>query len=633
MRLFVLGLCLVLSIPSESTEKQETPTDNLKVTPLAQAILDEDTSNLRREIKKLLDSPTVDFFKAISSVGESGEGIFEFMNSSWIVKIFQNENIEELQELTRDGGLSLFIRKAEDRKDPFSVINELTDIISPHLGTENRQGLNALETAQLSNNRAIYNVLLKHNNESKSQISEFPESERFYLHLWGEIPKIKLEDAPLAQAILNENPEAFRKALRELYSGPAKNLFAVLQATTAEGDTLFHLAARVQSHQEEFARRIEKLIEKLVKPLQVQSSFKEAIRKGIPDRNNSTQTVSSRQPHTVASEASETEGGTTIDLKTTQLGRTVLERNIYAFHIELEKLLNDPSGEFLKVINSETETGEDIFDLLNNLAEEERKKEIERGRNMTQLRKELREKAPEGSVFALLELWSLLTPTLFTENKLGQKASETAASLKNKEVYEVLNQYGGRALKFDLHVLEKSPIWRLISQIQLEDTPLAQAILNEDPKAFRQALRELYSGPAKNLLFVFHAKTTKGDTLFHLAAQVKSHQEEFAKGIEELIEFTIPAFIKEHLKDRRNTDVDNYADNKSSQLKVKRWYRWLMGGLVLLGAPSAVWLFNSDYYVLGTGMTLVTGVGLQQCYSSFKENLSTKQQGKTLQKK
>ena len=45
----------------------------------------------------------------------------------------------------------------------------------------------------------------------------------------------------------------FYKALEALYSGPAKDFFAVMHSQTEAGESVFHLLAKVQSQQKNFA--------------------------------------------------------------------------------------------------------------------------------------------------------------------------------------------------------------------------------------------------------------------------------------------------------------------------------------------------------------------------------------------
>ena len=398
MRLFVFGLFLTLFIASEASRGQETSTDNSGIASLRQVILEENTSDLRREIKKLLNGSAEDFFKVISSVGDSGEGMFVFMMGSWSVKFSQRKNglFERLEKLKkrkmrrrrmerqakREANLEVknhkiaLGKKLEDPKDPFSVMNELQGIILPSLGAKDKHGQDALEAAQVWKNKEVYRVFNEYYVYKGSKlyaIPEISEADRFYSHLWGEIPQIQLEETPLAQGILRGDHEAFRKALEELYSGPAKNLFSLLHSKTEEGDTLFHLVAKVQSHQEEFAREIEGLINFITVDHKRTTAYDRFF-----EENSQPQEIMER-PFDTVSESSKRDSP--IDLTTTLLGRAILGKNMYAFQIELEKLLDGSSArEFIEIVNSETETDKDnkydnIYSLFGNLLLEE----MERG--------------------------------------------------------------------------------------------------------------------------------------------------------------------------------------------------------------------------------------------------------------
>ena len=265
MRSCIFVLLLVLCVSSQASKEERTSTTvNLRNTPLGKAVLEEDRHALRREIKKLLDGSAKDFFKVINSVTESGENIFLFSFTSWMEKLFRNNELPDLvEEVVTDRGNREYPtvrRQLEDPKSHFSVVNELTSIITPYLGTKDKQGRDALVTAKTLNNQPVSDVLLKYSDKSE-EMPELSETQRFKTHLWGFIPQITLEDTPLAQGVLQEDPQAFHKALQDLYLGTAANLLAVLHSKTKEGDTLFHLVAKVQSHQEEFARGIEEFME------------------------------------------------------------------------------------------------------------------------------------------------------------------------------------------------------------------------------------------------------------------------------------------------------------------------------------------------------------------------------------
>ena len=280
-------------------------------------------------------------------------------------------------------------------------------------------------------------------------------------------------------------------------------------------------------------------------------------------------------------------------------------------------MLDDSARNFFEIINAETKYGEDVFTLSGELLQLEVNKAVEEGKDRDELRKEVTENT-DSFPFMSLELMGLMIPPLYRKNKGGQRPREVASSQKNKEVYEVFDKYGAM-LTPDLHSLERSHIWKQVSQTKLEDIPLAQGILQEDLQAFRKSMEELYSGSTRNLLTVLHSTTEEGNTIFHLVAKVQSHQEEFAKGIEELMEFSVPFGIRVSMMEE--DVVDSNHENWQPEVTKGKKFRWLYGGaMVFLGGAASAGFFYSDYYVLGTGMLAVAGMGLRQCHSAFKEN-------------
>ncbi|MCY4512355.1 MAG: hypothetical protein OXB86_01555 [Bdellovibrionales bacterium] len=315
----------------------------------------------------------------------------------------------------------------------------------------------------------------------------------------------------------------------------------------------------------------------------------------------------------IFSEASQSEKISPINLRKMRLAKALVERNAPAFRMELEKLLNFQARVFFEVINSVTESGDDIFVLLGKIFQENFDNEIAETTDITQLRKGASDMI--GSLpFTGFELIGLSTPPLYRENKQTRSPATTALIHGNRKVHEVFRKYPVTVIP-DLYILQKSSIWRQIFQTKLEDTPLAQAILKEDPQAFYEALKNLYSGSAKDFFSVWHSTTEAGDTLLHLAAKVKSHQEEFAGGIEELLEFATPIHLTEE-------SITISSNDELPELKGKTGgRRWLYGGsMVLLGGASAAGLFYSDHHIFGIGMLALAGEGLRQCYLGFKEN-------------
>ena len=231
---------------------------------------------------------------------------------------------------------------------------------------------------------------------------------------------------------------------------------------------------------------------------------------------------------------------------------------------------------------------------------------------------EIRDKRFRDYQIIFFKLIDLLSLPLFQKNKNGQNTLETAFSHRNKEIHEIFDGYNWANSNLGSHELsERHILWRQIIQTKLEETPLAQGVLRGDPEAFRKALEELYSGPARNFFTVLHSRTEEGDTLFHLVAKAQSHQEEFAREIEKLIELVIPVLVRELYVDGED-DLTSLAVKRT---RPKKRFRRLYSGILFLflGASSAMGPFSSDHYALGTEMNAVAGEELRQCYSAFKE--------------
>ncbi|MDE0092626.1 MAG: hypothetical protein OXN83_05030 [Oligoflexia bacterium] len=65
---------------------------------------------------------------------------------------------------------------------------------------------------------------------------------------------------PLISAVLKEDPELYSKEMENLLYGSIKQFIKTIQFKTKEGDTIFYLMAKVQSHREFFIRELKNLI-------------------------------------------------------------------------------------------------------------------------------------------------------------------------------------------------------------------------------------------------------------------------------------------------------------------------------------------------------------------------------------
>ena len=262
MRLFVSILFLVLFVSFSEASDKENKSGELKTMPLWQAFKERDAPNFKREVEKLLDGTTIDFFAAINFVAGQSENAFQF-NTAWaglhvsvteegedIFRLAFNALAERMlpEEETEEGKVYVLSEEADDFKIFFHVA-ELFYTLFPPLREKDEYGRTALEVAKVWSNQEVYDTLFRY----EEVISEYVLFKLQEARIWDSIPKIKLEETALAQVILQEDFVGFQKAFEALYAGPARDFFAVMRSQTAEKETIFHLLAKVQSQQRHFA--------------------------------------------------------------------------------------------------------------------------------------------------------------------------------------------------------------------------------------------------------------------------------------------------------------------------------------------------------------------------------------------
>ena len=247
MRSFILILFLILSGSFSEASEEEKDLKNLKDIPLGQAFMERSTSKFKREVAKLLDGTTVDFFKAINSTTEQGKSIFKLTGEALVKKMLQGKKVEE-------GEVYAFSEKIDDSNIFFHVTKLFFTLFSP-LEKKDEYGRTAMEVAHVWGNQAVYDTLLRYDQIMSEYLFyklegvSVPGQE----YIGGQIPKIKLEETALAQAILEEDFVEFHQAFEALYSGPAKDFFAVMHSQTKKEESVLHLLAKVQSQQKHFA--------------------------------------------------------------------------------------------------------------------------------------------------------------------------------------------------------------------------------------------------------------------------------------------------------------------------------------------------------------------------------------------
>lgn len=270
----------------------------------------------------------------------------------------------------------------------------------------------------------------------------------------------------------------------------------------------------------------------------------------------------------------------------TQLGRMFLESNVHGVRIELKKLLDGPVSDFITIINSTTADGKNIFSMRYDNTELENEK--------TQLRK------------------ILLSP-LKQLNQNAWTARELARTNHNKPVFDMMAKYDSLKLKDEFFEIPEDSSWSAIPQIPLETSLIAQAISNEDIPAFWEALEKLKTGPTKTLLAVWHGKTTEEqDTPWHLAAKVSQHQEEFARGLEELMNFVLPHSITHPAKNKAK--IKRAMDNIHQSLNI---------AVTLTIAPMSIELLVKGAFMEAAIAEAIGLITFSQCSKAFEsKNLS-----------
>ena len=197
-----------------------------------------------------------------------------------------------------------------------------------------------------------------------------------------------------------------------------------------------------------------------------------------------------------------------------RLKKALDEGNVYAFRIELEKLLREPAKDFFKVINGLSFTSADFAnrnEIISSIVKNHEKMQLD-----------------------TVALGYAVLPPLGRKDGMGRSALQVAArGRSNPEVYEALNRYDH--FDFDLYewkgasVWDNHPnigidkediVWARLPVVKLEETAVAKALLKGDSTGFRFALKELFEGPAYKVISLLHSRIEKtGQTLFHLIAE------------------------------------------------------------------------------------------------------------------
>ena len=291
-----------------------------------------------------------------------------------------------------------------------------------------------------------------------------------------------------------------------------------------------------------------------------------------------------------------------IPLQVTLIGQAIQDGRIYAYRRELEDALKESAFDFFRTVKSQDES----FSIFNKMTKVPKENAIE----TLQPRNQLYDTAFYEEALNLL---IAVTPPLGKQDREGLKASDLAQLKENQALYSVLQKHNRIQSRFELEPGDKTDLWgRHISLIPLEKHPVAQAIVLEDPKALYQALEEAFSKPAKDFLSLLHSRTSDHKTLFHLAAEVKSHQAEIAQAIDSLITFSAPNqinFVKKGYDYHRSPVKDVMAQGAM----------WLS----IAGILASAHFFATGQGGLGTLSFFLAAGGLGVCERAFRSNNKT----------
>ena len=197
-----------------------------------------DLHGYRAAMESFLSAPARIFAQTVSAPSvQRGRNIYETL-SGWLTSGPNGQTMHD----------SDFYQEALD----------LLIAITPPLGKKDKDGMTAMRSAKMRGNKPLAQVLRKHKRIKSAFELDAGDKGSFWSR--SILPSVPLEETALAQAVLREDPKAFSAALEVLESGPARDFLSLLHSRTSDGDSLFHLTARVSSHREEFAAGIDSLI-------------------------------------------------------------------------------------------------------------------------------------------------------------------------------------------------------------------------------------------------------------------------------------------------------------------------------------------------------------------------------------
>lgn len=134
---------------------------------------------------------------------------------------------------------------------------------TPPLGKKDREGRTALKVAKDLGNWRIYDTIYRLNNKANFELDKNDMT-----NIWSRnIPIVELEKTEIGKALINSDFETFAREIdRLISSAPAYELLSFLHSRTSNGETPFHLIAKVKRHEEKFASKTKEFMEFVLIP-------------------------------------------------------------------------------------------------------------------------------------------------------------------------------------------------------------------------------------------------------------------------------------------------------------------------------------------------------------------------------
>ena len=134
---------------------------------------------------------------------------------------------------------------------------------TPPLGKKDGEGRTALKVAKDSENWRVYDTIYRLNNKADYELDKNDVTS-----IWSRnIPVVELEKTKIGKALIDSDFETFAREIERLVSSaPAYELLSFLHSRTSNGETPFHLIAKVKRHEEKFASKTKEFMEFVLIP-------------------------------------------------------------------------------------------------------------------------------------------------------------------------------------------------------------------------------------------------------------------------------------------------------------------------------------------------------------------------------